>query len=994
MSVARGEALPPTHTPVAHGAHRRVRASVVALVGILLAGVLVAPGPSNAAEPAAAAAQNHLAETLGGNPNDFELVYERTSTLEHSASTLWAAKFLDHRTGELHTVFHDAADGAVAGIQLQAERAQEAAADLKPLEVKADAELITEVAARDFAARGASATVPVGVWLDVDATAAEQAVIARHPELVWDGDRPIVDDLDTARAIRAELAAAGAEARAAAFERLRADVEAIGGKIGYESTMAPLAYLDLPGDRVDELAALPSIETLGLERTWKTSMGSAGPAVQANWTGGWEDQGNGVRVAVVEYHNVRNSGNLAGRVVSSYSASGALAYTSSGLDHPTWVAGAISGGTGVAPGSLIVSASTGGGATGVTRDRQIIAAADWAANPAGGDADVINASIGQDTATGSEEARRYFDAIVDRGGRLAVAAAGNFTTFGHWDIVSPGTAYNVLTVGGIDDRGSADRRDDQVWYYPGSNGSNYRDRTDASWNPHGDYNKPNVSAPAASVTTANGLGASGTSVASPIVAGIAAQLIARTPSLALRPEATRAIIMAGAINWSPMPGGGARNTDHEGAGSASALWSNRLLTAGDARFGGHRIGSVTAGQTIVQDISVTAGQIVKVVVAWNSRSDGVTDRLMADLDLRVIHADGSVTSSLSFDNNYEFVDFAAPRTGNTRIEIRQARFEASSERYGLAWTKLNGGTPGRIAGPDRYATAAAVSRSHFGTGVPVAYVATGHNFPDALAVGPVAGRQGGPVLLTNTTQLPQATRDELARLRPQRIVVVGGPSVVSDGVMQALQAYTSQAVTRISGSDRYATSAAVSRSAFAPGVYGVFVATGQTFADALAAGPAAMAAQGPVLLTQPGSLPQATRDELARLRPGRIWIVGGPSAVSDAVARQLQAYAPEPVRRLAGANRYDTAAAVSAAIFGTPPAIYLATGANFPDALAAVPVAGRTLSPLLLVQATSVPQSTTNELVRLWPPRTWVIGSSGVVGDQVMNYIRALLGKP
>ncbi len=991
MSDARGAALPSVRRSSGQGNRgSRVRAAVVALVGILAIGVTGAPGPARAAEPASVAAQRHLAQTIGGNPNDFVLVYERTSNIEHSTSTLWAAKFLDQRTGEIHTVFHDAAAGAVAGIQLQSERTHGALAGLPPLEAKADVELITEVAAGAVAR--ADATVPVGVWLDVDVTAAEQAVMARHPELVWDGDRPIVHDLDAARAIRAELANAGGDARASAFEQLRVDVEALGGTIGYESTSAPLAYVDLPRTTVDELAALPSIETLGLERTWKTSMGSAGPAVQANWTGGWEDQGNGVRVAVVEYHNVRNTGNLAGRVVASHSASGALAYTSGGLDHPTWVAGAISGGTGVAPGSLIVSASTGGGGAGVTRDRQIIAAADWAANPAGGDADVINASIGQDTATGSEEARRYFDSIVDRGGRLAVAAAGNFTTFGHWDIVSPGTAYNVLTVGGIDDRGTAGRTDDQIWYYPGSNGSNYRDRTDASWNPHGDYNKPNVSAPAASVITANGLGASGTSVASPIVAGIAAQLIARAPSLALRPEATRAIIMAGAINRSPMPGG-SRNEDHEGTGTASALWSNRLLTAGDAGSGGHRIGSVTAGQTIVQDISVVAGQMVKVVVAWNSRSDGTTDRLMADLDLRVIHADGSVTSSLSFDNNYEFVDFAAPRTGNTRIEIRQARFEGTSERYGLAWAKWNVGTPGRIAGSDRYATASAVSRSHFGSGVPVAYVATGRDFPDALAVGPAAGLQGGPVLLTNTTELPQATRDELSRLRPQRIVVVGGPTVVSNGVMQALQAYTSQQVTRIAGADRYATAAAVSRASFAAGVYGVFVATGQAFPDALAAGPAAMAARGPVLLTQGGSLPQATRDELARLRPGRIWIVGGPSAVSDGVAQQLQAYAPE-VRRLAGANRYETAAAVSAAIFGTPASVYLATGANFPDALAAVPVAGRSLSPLLLVQATGVPQSTANELVRMWPPRTWIIGSSGVVGDQVINYIYALLGRP
>ncbi len=987
MSDGRGAAPSRLAAGALRDRHRRVRAGTIALTALLAFGTLAVPLPSRAADPVAAG-QRHLAETLGGSPNDFELVYERTSTVEHSAATLWAAKYVDHRTGEIHAVVHDPAAGQVAGLQIQSDRESEAEAGLAPLEVKGDVELLAEVGSR-----AADASVAVGVWLGVDEAAAEQAVVARHPELLWDGDRPIVNDLDTARAIRAELATAGAEARAAALDQLRIDVESLGGTVGYASTSAPLAYVDLPASRVEDLAALPGVETIGLERTWTTSMSSAGPAVQANWTAGLEDEGNGVRVAVVEYHNVRNIGDLSGRVVASHSASGALAYTTSGLDHPTWVAGAISGRTGVAPRSLIVSASTGGGGAGVTRDRQIIAAADWAANAAGGDADVINASIGQDTATGSEEARRYFDAIVDRGGRLAVAAAGNFTTFGHWDIVSPGTAYNVLTVGGIDDRGSAGRSDDRIWYYPGSNGSNYRDRTDSSWNSHGDYNKPNVSAPAASVITANGLGASGTSVASPIVAGIAAQLIARAPSLALRPEATRALIMAGAINRSPMPDG-SLNADHEGTGTASALWANSLLTAGDAARGGHRMGSVTPGQTIVQDIAVTSGQRVKVVVAWNSRSNGTTDRLMADLDLRVIGPDGAVASSLSFDNSYEWVEFIAGSTGTARIEVRQARFEDTSERYGLAWSKANVGTPGRISGADRFSTAAAISRAHFGVGAPVAYVATGRNFPDALSVGPVAGRLGGPVLLTEPNSLPQATADELRRLRPHQIIVVGGPGAVSDGVVGALQQYTTQPIPRLEGADRYGTAAAVSRASFGPGVAAAFVATGRSFPDALASGPAAVRMGGPVLLTEPGSLPQATRDELARLRPARIYVIGGTAAVGEAVLAELRGYATLSVDRIAGADRYATAALISSVFFGASPAIYLATGTNYPDALAAGPAAGRFGNPLLLVRGSQVPAPVTAELFRIWPPRTWIVGGPAVVSDGVLSYIRAILGKP
>mgnify|MGYP002336080604 FL=1 len=981
--------------------HRHARSAdrrrwFFALAMLLALGTTVPAPRAAAAESHVTAGARHLAETLGGSPNDFTLVYERPA----DEGALWAGKFVDQRSGSVHLVYRDAAAAATAGNELRVQRLDAAKRGRPALERKADAELRAAVAARTGGrvAEAATEDVAVGVWLQVDDAAAEAAVIAAHPELEWIGDRPIVNDLETARSIRAELWQARADARAAAASRLATDVKALGGRIGYVSTSAPLAYVDIPAGRVADLAELPAVETLGLERSWKTTMSSAGPGVQANWTGGSGDQGAGVRVAVVEYHNVHNTGDLSGRVVANRSTTGSVAYSPT-FDHPTWVAGAIASRSssypGVAPGALIVSSSTGGGGAGVTRDRAIIAAADWAANPSGGDADIINASIGQDTATGSEEARRFFDAIAAQDGRLPVAAAGNYVTFGHWNVLSPGTAYNVLTVGGIDDRNTAGRDDDRIWYYPGSNGSAYRDPAGTAWNQHGDFNKPNLSAPAASVRTANGLGASGTSVASPIVAGIAAQVVARAPSLALRPEGTRAILMAGAINRSPMPGGGA-NADHEGTGTASALWANRILNVGDGPWGGYRLGSMTAGQTAIEDITVVAGQKVKVAVSWNSQSSSSTspDRLMADLDLRVVQADGSVVGSYTLDNNYEWVEFTAARSGTVRVEIRQARFEATSERFGLAWAKWSVGTPIRLSGADRYATSAAISRASFAPGVPVAYVATGLNYPDALAGGPAAGLAGGPVLLTDPRNLPQAIRDELARLQPGRIVVLGGTGVVSAEVQAQLQAYVSAPVERLQGADRYATAVAVSRATFAPGVTAAFVATGASFPDALAAGPAAIKVRGPVLLTQQSSLPASTRDELVRLAPQAIYLLGGTAAVSESVRQAIQQATGRTVVRLAGANRYATAIAISTTFFNRPPSVYLATGANFPDALSAVPSAGRAGSPLLLVQRDGLPAGVAGELTRLHPPRCYLSGGTAVIGDVVVSQLRATLGKP
>jgi hypothetical protein len=239
----------------------------------------------------------------------------------------------------------------------------------------------------------------------------------------------------------------------------------------------------------------------------------------------------------------------------------------------------------------------------------------------------------------------------------------------------------------VDDRGSGGTGDDRVWYVPGSDGASYRDRTDAKWNPHGDYNKPNLAGPAVNVRTANGTTGSGTSVATPVVAGIAAQLVARSPTLASWPEATRAVLMAGALRRTPMPGGG-YSADHEGVGTASALWSNRILDRGP--FGGWSVGAMKPGQTVVQDVSVVKGQLVRVALAWSSHTSGSsntskTDSLRSDLDLVVRRPNGSVTGSYSWDNSYESVTFTAASTGTLRIEVRHDRMDTASEPYALAW---------------------------------------------------------------------------------------------------------------------------------------------------------------------------------------------------------------------------------------------------------------------------------------------------------------------
>ncbi|MCV0403144.1 MAG: cell wall-binding repeat-containing protein [Chloroflexi bacterium] len=297
----------------------------------------------------------------------------------------------------------------------------------------------------------------------------------------------------------------------------------------------------------------------------------------------------------------------------------------------------------------------------------------------------------------------------------------------------------------------------------------------------------------------------------------------------------------------------------------------------------------------------------------------------------------------------------------------------------------------RLAGSDRYATAAAISKSRFGGGASTVFIATGASFPDALAGSPAAARLNGPILLTDRWTLPGATATELDRLNPSKIVILGGTGAVSDTVAARLKNYAGS-VVRWAGADRFATAAKVSQQTFASGVPVAYVATGMTFPDALSGGAIAGRNGGPILLVKKDSVPTATAAELDRLNPGKIVILGGTGAVNSAVAEKLKTWSGS-VSRLSGADRYATAVQVSRAGYGSSgsDAVFVATGANFPDGLAGGPVAALVPGPLLLVASTSLPSAVASELSRLGPDKVYVLGGTSSVSDGVVRSIDATL---
>lgn len=290
-----------------------------------------------------------------------------------------------------------------------------------------------------------------------------------------------------------------------------------------------------------------------------------------------------------------------------------------------------------------------------------------------------------------------------------------------------------------------------------------------------------------------------------------------------------------------------------------------------------------------------------------------------------------------------------------------------------------GGDVARLAGANRYETAATISRKTFPSSTKAVFVATGSEYADALSAGPAAAGVNSPILLTQGSDVPQATIKELQRINPDRIYVLGGTAAVTTKVAHELDAYGGT-VTRLNGKNRYETGAVISKK-FWNSADVVYLATGPSFADALAGGPLAARKDAPILLSTPGQLPTDVADELQRLDPDKVVLLGGKKALRQAVKEDVADAVPgAQVSRLAGANRYATAEKIAQAGWNSSSEVFLATGKNFPDALAGVPAAAEAGAPLLLAKQNCMPASTANSVDDLGATTKTLLGGSDVLG--------------
>lgn len=270
--------------------------------------------------------------------------------------------------------------------------------------------------------------------------------------------------------------------------------------------------------------------------------------------------------------------------------------------------------------------------------------------------------------------------------------------------------------------------------------------------------------------------------------------------------------------------------------------------------------------------------------------------------------------------------------------------------------------PLRVQGADRFATAldAWLADADGPPPTKAIVLTTGLNFPDGLAGSYLAGLLSprAAILLTNPDSLPTSVFDAIQANGVTRVVILGTQDAVGQGVEDQLAALPGVLVTRVGGATRYDTMEQID-TMYGASVVGTdatgeptaIVADGLNFPDELSAGPLAFARHFPIVLSDPSGLTTQAREVLVADHIGHVIIAGGTAAVSQAVSDQIQAMGIT-IDREAGSDRSVTSADLaideinnygfSKSHFG------IATGTNFPDALAAGPYEGFSASALTL----------------------------------------------
>ncbi|KZL90202.1 cell wall-binding repeat-containing protein [Clostridium magnum] len=307
--------------------------------------------------------------------------------------------------------------------------------------------------------------------------------------------------------------------------------------------------------------------------------------------------------------------------------------------------------------------------------------------------------------------------------------------------------------------------------------------------------------------------------------------------------------------------------------------------------------------------------------------------------------------------------------------------------------KAAAGEVTRTSGADRYATAAQVAKANWATGATDVVLVTGEGYADAVSASALAKQLNAPILLTTTNELSNDAKLALETLKPQNVYIVGGNAAISQSVRDGLKANYN--LVELGGKNRYETNVAVANKLVELGVKAdsVMLVGGEGFSDALSVAPVAAAKGQILLLGSNNTETMAPVINFVNANSSKVTVVGTTNIINEDMYKALNA-----VDRVnGGANRFETNMNVlnkyAADLKADKLFVANASGNGYADALVASALAGKTASPLVLVDSEGAAATTTAiNYIKAKATKTTdlnVVGGEGVVSNTTVNAINS-----
>lgn len=292
----------------------------------------------------------------------------------------------------------------------------------------------------------------------------------------------------------------------------------------------------------------------------------------------------------------------------------------------------------------------------------------------------------------------------------------------------------------------------------------------------------------------------------------------------------------------------------------------------------------------------------------------------------------------------------------------------------------------RIFGNNRYLTSGAIS-SYYRKKASTVIIASGEDFPDALSSSALAHTMEAPILLCERGDLPKSTRDEIKRLNPNRILVLGSKNAISDEIFLNLAELVPD-ISRVEGKNRFETAANIGEMLREKVKTDIcIVLSGLNFPDALSANVLSAREGYPILFTGKDDNFEQAVDKIKQWGIKKVIIVGGEKAVSKSVEDKINSLSNvKEIERISGLNRYQTATNLAEKYFSKSQNMILASGENFPDAVSAGPLATWLEGPILLSAKGSIENQTLN-LIRDKADKLIIIGGQNAISKELEKFI-------